>query len=147
MKVLLKETINSLGVIGSEVNVADGYARNYLLPQGKAVHATVKNLNIMKQEKIKLKLQVAKEKALALKMSDKINEVKCTISSKVYEENKLYGSVGVKEIINALAKQNVEIEKRMILLKEVIKTTGVFKIPVRIYDGIEPEILVEVIAE
>jgi large subunit ribosomal protein L9 len=65
MKVILKETIESLGIIGSEVNVADGYARNYLLPQGKAVKATPQNRRVLEQQKAQFDLQIAKEKALA----------------------------------------------------------------------------------
>ena len=60
MKVILKETIDSLGIIGSEVNVADGYARNYLFPQNKAVHATPQNRRVLEQEKAKFDLQIAK---------------------------------------------------------------------------------------
>ncbi len=147
MKVLLKETISSLGIIGSEVEVADGYARNYLLPQGKAVNATISNINIMKKEKAKFDLQIAKEKELALEMAEQLKDVKCTLVSKVYEEDKLYGSVGVREIVGALEDQGVKVDKKMILLKEPIKKIGLFKVPVRIYAEIEPKITVEVVAE
>lgn len=147
MKVILKETISSLGIIGSEVTVADGYARNYLLPQGKAVPATDQYRRILEQEKTKFDLQIAKEKAFAEEMAQRLSGVECSISAKVHEEDRLYGSVTVRDIIDALAEQDVQIEKRMVLLKEPIKTIGTFKVPVRVYADVEPEITVEIVPE
>jgi large subunit ribosomal protein L9 len=147
MKVILKETISSLGIIGSEVQVADGYARNYLLPQGKAVPATAQQRKLLEQEKAKFELQIAKEKEFAQQMADRLQAVTVTIASKVHEADKLYGSVTVRDIIDALGKQDVELEKRMLLLNEPIKTIGTFKVPVRVYQGIKPEITVEVVPE
>jgi large subunit ribosomal protein L9 len=147
MKVILKETIESLGIIGSEVNVADGYARNYLLPQGKAVPATPAYRRVLEQEKKKFDLQIAKEKAFAEEMAQRLSGVECQIAAKVHEEDRLYGSVTARDIINALAKQEIELEKRMLLLKDPIKTTGTFKIPVRVYKDVEPEITIEIVPE
>ena len=147
MKVILKETISSLGIIGSEVNVADGYARNYLLPHGKAVPATPQQRKILEQEKAKFELQIAKEKEFAQEMANRLEAVMVTIASKVHEADKLYGSVTVRDIIEALKKQDVEVEKRMVLLNEPIKTIGTFKVPIRVYQGIKPEITVEVVPE
>lgn len=147
MKLILKETIESLGIIGSEVDVAPGYARNYLLPQGKAVEATAANRKLLAQQKAKFDLQIAKEKELAQEMAKKLEEVKCTIEAKVSDGDQLYGSVTTRDIIAALAKQEVKIERRMILLKEPIKTIGTFKVPIRVYTEVEPEISVEVVAE
>ena len=147
MKVILKETINSLGIIGSEVTVADGYARNFLLPQDKAVMATVQNRHKMEQEKAKFEIQIAKERKLAEEMAERIEGVSCQIAAKVSEEDRLYGSVGVRDIIDALARQDIVVEKRMLLLKEPIKELGTFKIPIRVYKEVEPEVSVEIIPE
>ena len=147
MKLILKETIETLGIIGSEVEVAPGYARNYLLPQGKAVAATDANRKQLAQQKAKFDLQIAKEKEMAQEMAKQLEEVACTISAKVSDGDQLYGSVTTRDIINALAKQEIKIEKRMVLLKEPIKTLGSFKVPIRVYTEVEPEISVEVIAE
>jgi len=147
MNVLLKETIEALGIIGSEVSVADGYARNYLLPQNKAVPATPQNRKMMAQEKNKFELQIAKEKEFAEEMAKRVEGVVCTIPAKVSDEDRLYGSVSSRDIINALTEQGVEIEKRMIMLSEPIKNIGTFKIPIRIYREVEPEITVEIIPE
>jgi large subunit ribosomal protein L9 len=147
MKVILKETINSLGIIGSEVNVAKGYARNYLLPQDKAVLATPQNRRKMENEKAKFEIQIAKERKLAEEMAQRLEGVACQIPAKVSDEDRLYGSVTVRDIINALSAQDIVVEKRMILLKEPLKTVGSFKVPIRVYNDVEPEITVEIIPE
>lgn len=147
MRVILTQTIESLGIIGSEVEVKPGYARNYLLPQKKAVAATPENRHRLEQEKAKFELQIAKERQLAEEMARRLAGVSCKIAAKVAEENRLYGSVGVREIIEALAAQNIIVEKRMLLLTEPIKELGSFQIPIRVYKGVEPEITVEVVAE
>ncbi len=147
MKVILKETIDSLGIIGSEVTVADGYARNYLLPQGKAVPATDQYRKLLEHERAKFELQIAKEKELAQQMAEKLATVECEIAAKVHEGEQLYGSVTVRDIVNALDKQDISVEKRMILLKEPIKTVGTFKVPVRVYSEVEPEITVNIVPE
>ncbi len=147
MKVILKETINSLGIIGSEVAVADGYARNYLLPQDKAVLATPQNRRKMEQERTKFDIQIAKERKLAEEMAQRLENVVCKISAKVSEEERLYGSVTARDIINALADQDIVVEKRMVLLKEPLKAIGSFKIPIRVYKEVEPEITVEIVPE
>ena len=147
IKVILKETINSLGIIGSEVRVADGYARNYLLPQEKAVLATPQNRRKMENERAKFEIQIAKELTLAEEIAQKLEDVVCQFSAKVSEEDRLYGSVTARDIIDALAAQDIVVEKRMILLKEPIKTVGSFRVPIRVYNEVEPEITVEVLPE
>jgi large subunit ribosomal protein L9 len=147
MKVILKETIDSLGIIGSEVTVAKGYARNYLLPQQKAVLATPENRSVLAQEKAKFELQIAKEKKLAEEMAARLEGVTCQIAAKVSEEDRLYGSITLRDIVAALAKEGVEVDKRMVLLTEPIKTIGSHKVPIRVYKEVEPEITVEVVPE
>lgn len=147
MKVILRETIESLGTIGSEVNVAKGYARNYLFPQGKALDATPQNRNLMAAAKAKMDLQIAKEKAQAEEMAKQLEGVSCTIKAKVSEEDRLYGSVTVREVVEALAEKNIEVDKRRVLLVEPIKQLGTYQIPIRIYKDVEPEITVEVVPE
>ncbi len=147
MKVILKETIDTLGIAGSECDVAAGYGRNYLLPQGKAVLATPQNKKVMEQTRAKLELQIAKERKLAEDMADKIKNVVCTIKAKVREEIYLYGSVTSHDIKDALNAQDIELERRVILLAEPIKETGEYKVPIRLYKDVEPEITVNVVAE
>ena len=147
MKIILKETIDSLGIIGSEVRVANGYARNYLLPQNKAVVATPQNRKMLEQESAKFELQIAKERKLAEEMAQRLEGVVCKIAAKVSEEDRLYGSVTVRDIVDTLANQDIVIEKRMVLLKEPIKAIGSHNVPIRVYKGVKPEIIVEIVPE
>ena len=147
MKVLLTETIDSLGIIGSEVNVAKGYARNYLIPQKKALIATPQNRKQLEQVKAKFELQIAKEKIIAEEMAEKLQGVTVTIPAKVSEEDRLYGSISVRDIIEALEKQNITVEKRMVLLTDPIKQIGTYMVPIRVYKDVEPEITVEIVPE
>jgi large subunit ribosomal protein L9 len=147
MRVILTQTIESLGIIGSEVEVKPGYARNYLLPQSMALTATPANRRRLEQEKAKFELQIAKERKLAEEMAQRLEGVVCRIASKVAEEDRLYGSVTVRDILDALAAQNITVEKRMVLLSEPIKQLGTYKVPIRVYKGVEPEITVEIAPE
>ncbi|MFO7666651.1 MAG: 50S ribosomal protein L9 [Desulfobacterales bacterium] len=147
MKVILKETIESLGLVGSIVNVSEGYARNYLLPQKKAVPNTPQNLKMLEREKVKLEIQIAKERGLAEETAKKLEGVVCRINAKVSEEDRLYGSVSVRDIVDSLAAQGFTVEKSMVLLPEPIKTLGTFTVPVRVYKGVKPAITVEVVPE
>jgi large subunit ribosomal protein L9 len=147
MKLILKETIENLGVIGTEVDVAKGYARNYLLPHNKAVLATDQNRKMMEHAKAKFELQIAKERQFSEEMAKRLEGVALTIPAKVSEENRLYGSVQARDIANALEKLDIEIEKKMVLLAEPIKELGTFQIAIRIYQDVEPEITVNVVPE
>ena len=147
MRVILTQTIESLGIIGSEVEVKPGYARNYLLPQSMALTATPANRRRLEQEKTKFEVQIAKERKLAEEMAQRLEGVVCRIASKVAEEDRLYGSVTVRDILDALAAQNITVEKRMVLLSEPIKQLGTYKVPIRVYKGVEPEITVEIAPE
>ena len=147
MKIILTETIDALGIIGSEVNVADGYARNYLLPQKKAVPATPANRLRLEKQRATFEVQIAQEKKFAEEMAQRLEGVVCRIAAKVSEEDRLYGSVSTREIVDALAQQEIEIDKRMVLLPEPIKALGTFQVPVRVYKEVEPTITVEVVAE
>ncbi|MCD6186466.1 MAG: 50S ribosomal protein L9 [Deltaproteobacteria bacterium] len=147
MKLILKETIETLGIIGSQVDVANGYARNYLLPQGKAILDTPQNRSTLKHQKKKFDLQIAREKKIAVEMAEQLNKVSCKIAAKVSDENRLYGSITSRDILNALERQDIKVEKRMILLGEAIKQTGTYKIPIRVYADVEPQITVEIVPE
>ncbi len=147
MKVLLTETIDSLGIIGSEVSVTKGYARNYLIPQKKALIATPQNRKQLEQVKAKFELQIAKEKNIAEEMAEKLQGVTVTIPAKVSEEDRLYGSISVRDIIEALDKKDITVEKRMVLLTDPIKQIGTYMVPIRVYKDVEPEITVEIVPE
>lgn len=147
IQVILKETVESLGIIGSEVKVAKGYARNYLFPQGKAVEASDHNRRLLEKQKLKIELQIAQEKELAEQMAERVKDVVVEIRAKVAEENRLYGSVTARDIAEALKAKGVDVEKQMVLLTEPIKELGTYHIPIRVYKGVKPEITLEVMPE
>lgn len=147
MRIILKETIDTIGIAGTECDVAAGYGRNYLLPQGKAVLATPQNRKVMEQTRAKLELQIAKERKIAEEMAAKIKTIVCTIKAKIHEETRLYGSVTTHDIKESLTSQDISLERRAILLAEPIKEIGEYKVPIRLYKDVEPEITVNVIAE
>lgn len=146
-KIILTETIDTIGIIGTEATVAAGYARNFLLPQGKAVLATPQNKKMLEMQKARFELQIAKEKELAEEMAKKVEGIVCKLESKVSNEGRLYGSINVNDILESLSGQEITIEKRMLLLADPIKEVGTYKVPVRLYKGVEPEITVIVTAE
>ncbi len=144
MKVILRETIEPLGIAGAEVDVKKGYARNYLVPQGKAVYATPQNRKFMEQQRAKIDLQIARERKMAKELAQRLDGVVCRIQAKAADETRLYGSVSTRDIADALGAQGIEVPKRMILLKNPIKEVGTYQVPVRVYKDLEPEITVEV---
>ncbi|NVM57712.1 MAG: 50S ribosomal protein L9 [Desulfobacterales bacterium] len=149
MKVILSETIESLGTIGDEVTVADGYARNYLLPQKKAILATRANRKLIEREKAQLELKAIKDKDRdnAEVMANKIQGAVCTIVANVSEEDRLYGSVSTRDIADQLKAQGFEVDRKMVMLSEPIKALGSYIVPVRLHPDVRPEITVKVIAE
>lgn len=146
-QVILTETIDTIGIIGTEATVKNGYARNYLLPQGKAVLATPQNKKMIEQQKARFELQIAKEREAAEEMAKKVITISCTLSAKVSNEGRLYGSITINDILESLRAQDIIVEKRMILLADPIKEVGEYKVPIRLYKSVEPEITVNVIGD
>ncbi|MEJ2363202.1 MAG: 50S ribosomal protein L9 [Deltaproteobacteria bacterium] len=147
MKVILKEDIPKLGRMGQTVEVARGYGRNYLIPQGKAIMATSKNLKALEHERmlIQRKADLARKEAEGL--AGKISGMTLTLTRKVVEEDKLYGSVSVSDIAQALEEAGVEIERKLIKLDEPIKSLGEFKVAIKAYHDVTAEITVQVVKE
>ncbi|MEW5735626.1 MAG: 50S ribosomal protein L9 [Thermodesulfobacteriota bacterium] len=147
MRVILTETIDELGIVGKEMNVADGFARNYLLPKKLAVPATEANRKALERKRIKYEEKIAKEKALAKEVAARLDGTQVTIAAKVADEEKLYGSVGVREIADALAQKGFEIPKTAIRLGEPIKFLGEYEVRVRLFAEVRANIVVNVVAE
>ena len=145
MKVILKEDISKLGRMGQTVDVARGYGRNYLIPQGKAILATSKNLKALEHERmlIQRKADLARKDAEGL--ASKIKGMTLTLTRKVVEEDKLYGSVSISDIAQALEEAGVEIERKLIKLDEPIKSLGEFKVAIKAYHDVTAELTVQVV--
>ncbi|MGD8758008.1 MAG: 50S ribosomal protein L9 [Deltaproteobacteria bacterium] len=147
MKVILREMIESLGTVGDEVTVANGYARNYLLPQKKAVLATPANRNMIKRERKQLEQRAIKDRGKAEVLAQKIQGAVCTISGKVSEDERLYGSVTTRDIAEQLQAQGFEVHRKMVQLSEPIKALGSYIVPVQLHPDVNPEVTVKVVAE
>ncbi|HID29985.1 MAG TPA: 50S ribosomal protein L9 [Desulfobacterales bacterium] len=147
MKLILTDTIESLGTVGDEVDVANGYARNYLIPQKKAIMATPSNRKIFERQRLHLQQRLAKDETTAEVMAEKIRGAVCTISGKVSEGDKLYGSVSTRDIAEQLQTQGFDVDRGMVMLSEPIKTLGSYIVPIRLYTNIAPEITVRVVPE
>jgi large subunit ribosomal protein L9 len=131
MKVILTENISALGQIGQLVNVAPGYARNYLLPQGLALEATGKNVKQLEHQKRILEQKRERVHQEMLSLAEKLNKVEITLRRKVAEEDKLYGSVSATDVLEILEGKGFDIPRKSIAI-EPIKQLGEFTIPIRI---------------
>lgn len=144
MKVILKEDVKNLGIIGAIVNVADGYGRNYLIPRDLAVEANPKNLKQFEHEKKIILAKAEKVKASARDLSEKISELSIVIEAKAGDEDKLFGSVTTMDIADAISKQGIEIDKRKIILEEPIKRLGSYDVAVKVHQDVTATVKVEV---
>ena len=147
MQIVLKEDIDKLGRRGEFVKVANGYARNYLLPLGKALPATPGNLKVIEREKRRYVVRQTKEKEENETLSRRIQALSLTLVRKVGESDVLYGSVTSGDIAEALSKEGVVVDKRRIQLAEPIKSLGIYTIPIRLHPEVTTEVKVWVVKE
>jgi large subunit ribosomal protein L9 len=147
MQVILREDIDKLGKTGDLVKVADGYARNYLVPRKKAIEATPKNLNAMNHAKKMVADSLRRQKKQAAADADNIKALSITIKAKAGEEGKLFGSVTSMDLAEAVKAQGVELDKRKIVLEEPIKRLGEYTVTVKLHADVTADFKVSVIAE
>ena len=147
MEIILRETIDSLGRAGQVVKVADGYARNYLLPRKLAYPATPGNMKVIEFEKQSLLRKESKQKEEFEKLKERLEGVEITIRRKVGEQAALYGSVTNSDVADELEKKGFQIEKRKIHMDDHIKTLGEFSVPVRLFKDVTAHVKVKVEAE
>jgi large subunit ribosomal protein L9 len=147
MNLLLKEDVDGLGFCGDEVKVRDGYGRNYLIPQGKAILATPKNVKQFNHQKMVVQGKVKKIINAANDLAEKIGKVKCTIKKKVGEQGKLFGSVTTQEIMEVLRANGVDVDKRKIQPAEPIKALGDFEVPIKLHTEVIAKINVSVVPD
>lgn len=148
MKVLLIQNVKNLGKEGEIKEVADGYARNYLIPQGLAREATTTLLKETQERKVKEQKQKDKEKIQAQEFREKLDGKAITIKAKTGGGDKLFGAVTAREIAEVLKQEmKVDIDKKKIDLAEPIKHLGQYQIKLKIYPSIQAELTVIVAAE
>jgi large subunit ribosomal protein L9 len=147
VKVVLTENIKALGAVGEVVEVAKGYARNFLIPQGKALEATAGNLAMMEQTKAKRIQTLDRELEEARSLAVSLEGMSVTIAQRVAEAERLYGSVTAAMIAEALEVKGFEVDKKQLELDEPIKKLGTYEIPVRLAPEVKAQITVEVVPE
>ncbi|MGH9610993.1 MAG: 50S ribosomal protein L9 [Bryobacteraceae bacterium] len=149
MEIILREDIDKVGARGSVVKVADGYARNFLLPKRLAVRATEANKKIVEQEREAYLRREAKAKSESEDLGRMLADVSVTIRQRVGENNQLFGSVTAKDISDALAAQNYQIERRKIQLDEPIRTVGEHEVILRLHHDVTApiKVIVEALTE
>ncbi len=136
MQVILTQDVANLGKAGELVSVKPGYGRNYLVPNGFAVSATVRNKNRLDHEKALIERKVAKERANANEIATKINAMTLQFERVVGEDEKLFGSVTSRDITEQLKKAGVEIDHRWVQLDSAVKALGKYETNVRLAAGV-----------
>jgi len=147
MKVLLCEDIQSLGWLGDVVEVSNGYARNYLLPQGIAKPATEQNIKAIQNEKAKRSEQRIRERKLLEEVAEKVQDAEAVIAAKANEQGHLFGSVGPKEIAENLREQGLKVADEVVQLPTHIKEIGTHSVSLKFADELTSEIKVTVVAK
>ena len=147
MKIILRQDMDELGLEGETVNVAKGYARNYLIPKGIALVANESNIKLMETQKKKIEVKRIKQKESAEKISAEIANLTINISQKVGEEDKLYGSVTSMDIAEEMEKKGISIDRRKIVLDKPIKSIGEFDVPIKLHPEVTGTIKVVVSPE
>ncbi len=137
MQVILTQDVENLGKAGELVSVKPGYGRNYLVPNGYAVSATVRNKNRLEHEKALIERKVAKERAGANELATKINAMTLQFERVVGEDEKLFGSVTSRDIAEQLKKAGVEIDHRWVQLEGAVKALGKYETNVRLGAGVQ----------
>ena len=146
MEVILKEDITNLGKLGEVVTVKPGYARNYLVPNGKAAFATKENLKLLEQQKEELKRKQEEELIVTKELASKYENLSLTIEANVTEEGNLYGSIGTIDIVNAAKEKGFELERSLIDLPDgPIKTIGDHEVNLIFHGEIQVKIRVQVV--
>jgi large subunit ribosomal protein L9 len=147
MKIILNNDIEGLGNAGSITEVADGYARNYLIPRKLALEATSQNLKIFQHhQRIELE-KIKKKKKEAETLARKIEEISLTISAKTGEKDRIFGSITTQDISTTLEKEGVKIDKKKIFLEDPIKSLGIYTIPIKLHPEVTANLRFWVVKE
>ena len=147
MEVILREHVDNLGRRGEVVKVADGYARNFLLPRKLALPVTEGNKKVIERERAKFEAKEAEEQKIAQAVSERLANVDIEIARRVGETEALYGSVTSGDIADALVAKGFDLDKRKLQLPEPIKKLGEFDVPVKLHRDVTVNVKVRVVAE
>lgn len=144
MEVILIERMSNLGNVGDTVKVRDGYGRNFLIPQGKALRATKANVELFAQKRAEIEARNAELRAQAEKLAKAVNGQSVVIVRQAGEDGRLYGSVSARDIADALKAKNFEVERQHIALQSIIKEIGISTVKLALYADVSAEVKVNV---
>ncbi|HYD73957.1 MAG TPA: 50S ribosomal protein L9 [Candidatus Binatia bacterium] len=144
MQVILLERVENLGAIGDEVKVRDGFARNFLLPQKKALRATENNRKVFEAQRAQIEARNAEAKAAAEKASGKVDGTSYVLIRQAGEAGQLYGSVSSRDIAEEIVKSGAKIDRSAVVLDKPIKTIGLYDVRVRLHAEVYANIKVNV---
>jgi large subunit ribosomal protein L9 len=148
MEVILLEKVANLGSLGDKVKVKAGYGRNFLLPYGKAVPATADNLKAFEERRAELEKAATEKLAAAQARGEALNGVSVTITSKAGEEGKLFGSIGARDVADAITAAGTEVEKSEVRLPEgPLRVVGEYEIELQLHSDVSVSINLAVVAE
>src|SRR3954452_16857871 len=147
MEVILREHVDNLGRRGDLVKVADGYARNFLLPRKMALLATAGNKKVIEREKVKFDVKELEEQKAAQAVADRLSTVEIEIARRVGETDALFGSVTNADVAESLAAKGFDIDRRKIQLHEPIKKLGDYTVPIKLHRDVTVQLKVKVSAE
>ena len=147
MKVILLDDVRGSGKSGDVVNVSDGYARNMLIPRGLAVEATPQNVKQLEKKKEAIAKKFAEDKAAALEMKKKLEEITIEVKTKAGKNGKVFGSVTSADIAEALQAQGFDVDKKKIQLDSPIKATGTTDVNVKLFTEVAGKVKVNVVSE
>ena len=145
MEIILRKAMPKLGKPGEKVKVADGYARNYLIPQGFAFHATPSNMKKLQLDNVLEEKRKIKRAEKAKELAHRIKKMSCTIVKQVSEGEKLFGSVTTQDIVKGLEAEGISLEKKQVLLEQPIKTLGIYPVRIKLTSDIETVLKVWVV--
>ena len=140
MQIILTQDVANLGKAGELVSVKPGYGRNYLIPQGLAVTATAGNVNRLEHERKQIERRVAKEKAGAQSIADRLNGMTLQFERNVGEDEKMFGSVSNRDIADQLKKAGIDIDHKKIELDHPVKALGKYEVTVRLAAGVNAQL-------
>ncbi|MFA6303292.1 MAG: 50S ribosomal protein L9 [Legionella sp.] len=148
MEVILLEKVRNLGNLGDKVHVKSGYGRNYLIPQNKAVFATTKSIEIFEARRADLEKKAQQALAAAEQRAAKLNDTTLVIGAMASDEGKLYGSVGVNEIKDALIAKDIEVSKREIVMPDgAFHSIGNFTVEIHVHSDVIANLQIEIVPE
>lgn len=145
MKVILQETVEGVGHLGDLIDVSDGYARNFLLPRRKALEANSRNIKEFEHAKRLMADKAKKEKAEIEALAKKMSAVSLTVPAQVGKDDKMFGSVTSKDIVEGLAAQGFTVDRRKVQLAHPIKELGTFAVPIKMPREITATVSVKVV--